>query len=182
MSYFEARYSASRLGLQVLFAVMIVGIGAAVHEMTPAQLWLKPGEQPVVFAARFGISAEDLGRGFGWGVIGIGCAVILMAIHNSRFKGPVASITEEGLYWYRWSDAIIPWSNIEQIKVETFTRSPVVKLWLRDRRISPPRRWFRPMDPISRLIGYGDMVISLAGTNKSIEDFIGALESCKKSA
>jgi hypothetical protein len=91
-------------------------------------------------------------------------------------RGDVIVVDRQGLFWRRWSDATIPWSAIRSIEPRSIRRNRFLCLWLHDHRQFPPGSWIGRAGAANRALGFGDIAITTAGTDRRFDELLAALE------
>lgn len=90
-------------------------------------------------------------------------------------------IGPSGVRWRRWSDSVIPWSEVHDVTQSSMknwwgvTLQRFIVLHLRDPQRFPGRGLSAKLAGANRKMTGGDICISLTGTNRSFDDAMSAI-------
>jgi hypothetical protein len=90
-------------------------------------------------------------------------------------RKPVLEIDESGLLWRRWSETRIPWAAFDRWRVKTTLGIPFATLWLREPTAFPAASVQAVLRLANRWLGYGDITLNAAGTDRTFEELAEAL-------
>ena len=154
---FVARPSRGRLGLMVLGSLAFVGLG----------LWIAGflGEPP---------RPDKLWAGY-LGILFFGLTA-LVGIGRLFDTGEQIIVDSSGIYWSQWSDRKIPWSAIRQISRKSMKNQQFLCLELVDAERYPSTSLVGRLAGANRLLGFGDIAINVAGTDRGFEELIEAVD------
>lgn len=128
-------------------------------------------------AGAFGLSPRSGNPSpVGWfSVIFFGfCAIMGMKmLFNTREQ---VRIGATGIRWTRWSDQLIPWSEIEKVTTWHYKGQKSIILHLRDPDLFPGRGILGRAAKANRLMTGGDIGITMIGTNRSFADAMAAID------
>ena len=101
----------------------------------------------------------------------------------SRFLDDRAQVEigPQGVRSARWSDHVIPWSEIADITTWTYKRQKSIILRLKHPERYPGRRLPGRLSSANKALTGGDVSISLTGTNRSHDDAMAAITLFKNS-
>jgi len=110
------------------------------------------------------------------GVVGLiffgGCTIAIL--WRLRHVGPAIEISTAGLCWRQFSDRTIPWHEVVHAEVRVVRRQKFLCLWLRT-----PVQWRGRMmaksAALSTQMGFGDMALSVLGTDRSFDELVVAV-------
>jgi hypothetical protein len=85
-------------------------------------------------------------------------------------------VDRDGVIWRQRSDARIPWSEIRSVRSFTIRRQHLLSIDLKEPALFPPTTLLGRLGNANRSLGFGDVVISTAGTNRSFRDLRAAIE------
>lgn len=163
MGDFVARNSRWRLTLLFLGAVGFVAIG----------LWMGGAFGAPPGSARY---PDAVVFAVGWlGVMFFGlCAIAALG----RLFGPSEQlkIDRSGVRYKGWSGELIPWSEIVDVTTWSGKGQKAMILHLRDRARFPGRGLSAMLARANRMFTGGDIFISLAGTDRSFDEAMSAIE------
>jgi hypothetical protein len=101
------------------------------------------------------------------------CAV---AIAKKFFDGRVQlQVGPAGIVWSRWSDQLIPWSEITDVSTWSYRGQKVIILHLNNPDRFPGRGLAAKLAGANRMLMGGDIAISLTGTDRSYDDAMSAI-------
>lgn len=153
---FVARNAPVRVLLLAALAAGFVAIG----------LWI---------VGAFGPAPDDAPRWAGWlsiAFFGPGCVLILARLFQPSEQ---LRIDRDGIRWRQWSDDLIPWSAVRAIEQASVHNQKFLCL-----RLDQPER-YRSTQLLGRLgganraLGFGDIAISVTGTDRSFDDLVRAV-------
>ena len=103
---------------------------------------------------------------FGWAAILFFGPYTVVAGAQFRHRGPILEVNADGVRYARWADRLIPWSDIASVKRKQVKFYHVTCVGLRDPE-QYPRSWVRRvMSALNRARGYGDLTLSVVGTDR----------------
>ena len=92
----------------------------------------------------------------------------LSAVSRMRMlvkRSALLCISENGLHWAEWSDAVIPWSEISEVSTWSSKGQRAIVVHLRNADRYPGRGLRAWMNKINRSFTGGDLVISMNNTD-----------------
>jgi len=153
---FVARPSPGRLMLLLLAALALVALGLWIAGAfgpppDPGQAWIG-----YVVAPLFGLAA-------------------LVGIRRLFDRDDQIIIDDQGIYCKAWSDRTIPWLAIRAIERHSYKNQDFISLTLDD-----PSRYslggLARMQGLNRMLGFGDVSLTTAGTDRTLDELLDALE------
>jgi hypothetical protein len=162
MDDFVALPSRSRIALLTLGAVAFVAAG----------LWMGGVFGPPPPSRRY---SPELVFLIGWvSVVFFGfCGVMgLRRLFDGREQLRIGSA---GIRVAQWSDQTIPWSEILDVTTWSYRRRKAIVLHLRDKTRFPGRGMAAMLASLNRNLTGGDITISLAGTNRGVEEALSSI-------
>jgi hypothetical protein len=105
--------------------------------------------------------------------------IIIWLTINMRLLGmrdPVIEVDRQGLLWRRWSPRRIDWDAVAHWEVKRHMRVSFVTFWLKDPSQHRSTTIHRLLAPGNRLLGMGDVTLNAAGTHRSFEALLAAVE------
>jgi hypothetical protein len=172
---FEAHYTKFR---QVMLGLLGAGFGAVGFWMltqTAADFEGSSGRRIASLGAMFGVSAETAGHTIGLIALFMGIATLPIIVLNLRHKGPALRVSAEGVYWHRWSQTPIPWSNVAKIAPYSVQGQKMVGITLIDPALNKKPGLFGKLSSANRAMGFGDLSLSVQGTDGKYDDLVEAL-------
>lgn len=161
MTAFTARLSRWRILLLFGGAVLLTGVG----------VWL---------AGLLGASPAPDGIWAGWiGMVFFGiCAASMVPM---LFDTDVhIRISAQGIFWKRWNDQTIPWSEISDIRSWELSGQKMVVLKLRDPSRFPGKGIQGLLAAPNRAITGGDISLVLTGTDQSADAALAAIRQYRR--
>lgn len=159
MTPFEARNSPWRIARLLALGLAFVGLGA----------WMIGafGGQP---------DHHFKTQVAGWAsIIFFGLCVIVGA--RRLFEAEVEiRIDANGIYWRRRSSHVIPWNAIDRVTIGDVRGQRFACLFLRDPRAFPSDGFRGMLAGANKALGFGDVVLGVAGTDRSFDELISAIE------
>ena len=172
---FEAHYSSGRLIGIAAIGLGFVALGARMVGLY-GSLPVADGSGPAAaLADLLGISEATIVHVIGGAGLLMGLLVLPAVFKLSRHKGPVMIINADGIYWHRWADKPIPWSNVETIKPYQIHSQKLVAITLKDRDLIPQRAPRKAVSTANRAMGYGDFSLTLQGTDGKYQALLDTL-------
>jgi len=171
---FEARYKPTKV-----FGLIILGLVFAALGWWMAQRLDGAFADSVKIegvAAILGVSDNAVGHGIGWMCALMGIAALPVAFKRLSFNGPVIRIDQRGIYWHRWSEKPIPWSNIASYRPYCIHRQKMVGLTLRDPSRDRSTSLLGKMARFNAMTGFGHVALSVQSTDKSFDEMLKAIE------
>ncbi len=172
---FEAHYTKSK---QVLLGLLGIGFGAAgvwMMMQTAADFEGGAGRTLSGLAALFGVSTQTAGHAIGLIALFMGIATLPIVILNLRHKGAAIRINADGIYSHRWSEQPIPWTNVAKVEPYSVQRQKFVGVTLIDPALNKKPRLFSKLGSANRALGYGDLALTVQGTDGEYDDLVEAL-------
>jgi hypothetical protein len=154
---FVARNSPSRLALMVLGAAAFVALG----------LWL---------AGLFGPPPKPGREWLGWlASVFFGFAGIVGA-RRLFDRSDQLVIDRNGIFWRHWSETTIPWSAIESFSRHSIRRQQFLSLHLKSPAMFPRSGAGGWVGNLNRGLGFGDIALTVAGTDRSFDELVEAID------
>jgi hypothetical protein len=172
---FEAHYTKAR---QVMLGLLGLGFGAAgiwMLTLSAVDFEGSAARKIAGLGALFGASAETTGHAIGLIALFMGIAVLPIVLLNLRHKGPALRIDAQGIYAHRWSEQPIPWSNVAKVAPYSVQRQKFVGVTLIDPALNRKAGLFGKLSGANRALGYGDLALSVQGTDGQYDDLVEAL-------
>jgi hypothetical protein len=160
---FVASPSRCRIALLFLSALGFVAAGA----------WMMGAFGPVPDSPRYP-AAESFW--FGIASILLGSIASLWMVPEFLKANEVLRVGSAGVRYRRWSNQLIPWSQIREITTWTVRNQRGIALHLEDPSAFPGRLIPGALAKANRWFSGGDIHISLVGTDRSVDDALSALE------
>ena len=85
-------------------------------------------------------------------------------------------IDQHGIQWRRWSDDLIPWSEITDVTTWQHKGQKAIVLHLRDAARFPGRGLMGWAGKANRALTGGDIGITMTGTDRSTDEAMAAIE------
>lgn len=168
MDEFVAYPSRWRIALLTMlsFGFVVLGLGMIGAFGAP---WVSPRRSLVV------------GMTVGWICITFFGACTFIIARRFFETGPLLRILSEGVWWKRWSDQIIPWSEISDVTIWQSKGwlqkgHKCIILHLRDQAQFPRMRLMGWAGKANRALTGGDIAISLLGTDRSVSEAMAAID------
>lgn len=89
---------------------------------------------------------------------------------------PLLRIDQNGVWWHRWSNQIIPWSEITKVTEFRARLDRTIVLHLRNPDKFPRPQIWTFLSKINRALGGGDVAIGPFVLDKSFEEIMAAIE------
>lgn len=148
---FEAEFSRPRFVLLTLGCLLFAVAG----------LWMSG-----VFGAA--PSADTTTRVIGWLTVPFWGLLALSSARRLLRPGVELRIDRAGIFSRTWSDQVIPWSAITGFREVTINRQRALCLTTSDPSAFPPKgRLMRATRRLNRLVGFGDVWISMGNLNRN---------------
>jgi len=171
---FEAYYSKAKLALMAVLGVLFAALGAWMLTQTADDMADGGGRKIVALANLFGTEPATMAHIIGWLCIAMGVAVLPIVLLNLRHKGPAMRIDANGVYWHRWSEETIPWTNIDTLKPYSVQAQKFVGITLFDPSLTTRKGLLGKLKGVNNALGYGHVALSLQGTDG---DYAGMVET-----
>jgi hypothetical protein len=127
-------------------------------------------------AGLFGAQPDPGKAWAGWlgtAIFGL-CAMVALPRLFNRDEAIV--VDAQGVYWARWSERTIPWLAIKAVERHTVQGQSFLCLSLDDPSRHPSDRMLGMLSGVTRGLGFGDVAVSVQGTDRSIDELIDAIE------
>jgi hypothetical protein len=171
---FEAHYVRWRLALMVLLGLGFIALGLWFVTADASVFEGNSGGRLAGLATLLGMTEARFAAILGWLCVLLGAGAGLVAVQNMVHKGPAIRIDADGIYWHRWSDTPIPWSNVAELSSYAINRQKFLGIKLVDRSLSPPRGLLGKLARLNAATGFGDVALILQGTDRRHEDMEAA--------
>jgi len=163
MEDFVAKTSRPRMALMVVGSLALAAIGLWMSGL----LWAPPVSRR---------ASPEMVESAGWaGMILFGLCVVMGAklwLENSE----QLRIGQNGIRYSRWSDQVIPWSEIENVSEWRHKGLRSIILHLRQPSLFPGRGVMGIAGRANRALTGGDISISLTGVDRSFNDAMAAIQ------
>lgn len=172
---FEAHYTKAR---QLLLGLLGLGFGAAglwMLTLSAADFEGSSARKIAGLAALFGVSTQTVGHAIGLIALFMGIAILPIVVLNLRHKGAALRINADGIYSHRWSEQPIPWSNVAKVEPYSVQRQKFVGVTLIDPALNRKPGMFSKLSGANRALGYGDLALTVQGTDGNYDDLVEAL-------
>jgi len=117
-----------------------------------------------------------LGMAMGWIVVAF-FGLCAISIGRMFFETEaLLRIDQHGIQWRRWSDDLIPWSEITDVTMWQHKAQKAIVLHLRDPAQFPGRGIMGWAGKANRALTGGDIGISMTGTDRSVSEAMAAIE------
>jgi hypothetical protein len=170
MDEFRAYYSRWRVALlfSLCLAFVVLGLWMAgvIGEPPDPENWSR---------RRRGLPPEILPY-IGWVSVvffGIGLPISAKRFFDHDVQ---LQIGPTGIRWSQWSDTTIPWSEIDRISVWSYQRQKHIILHLHRPDDFPGRGVAARLARANRMMTSGDIGIAIAGTDRSFDEAMAAIE------
>ena len=170
---FVAYYKMTRLLGLAAIGVLFAGLGI-VLAMEPAGSFDHSGKIQII-GLLFGGNNDLAGHVLGWVTMLFGAAVFPVIINQMGHREPALRIDADGIYWHRWSPKPIGWANVARFEQRSVYKQKFVSLWLHNPSRDPGRGLLGKMARANKAIGFGDVSLSIQGTDKSFEELLEAV-------
>ncbi len=170
---FIAYYKTTRLLGLAGIGILFMGMGA-VLAMQPAGAFDHSAKIEMI-GLLLGGNNDLAGHGLGWIAVLSGAAIFPVIIKLMGHREPVMRIDADGIYWHRWSDKPIAWGNVASFKPTSVRAQKFVSIWLHHRSRDPGKGLLGKLAGANRAIGFGDVALSVQGTDKSFEELLEAV-------
>ena len=155
MTPFEANGSRWRVILLLAGALAFVALGVFV-------LTIKPTDIARTIA---GVAA-----------IAVFGAFFLIGLPRLRTHGAELRVDQRGIMWRRWSGDTIPWAAIDRITVGEIRGQHFACLFLRDPGAYRSTTFAGKLAGANKAMGFGDIALSVTGTDRSFDELMAAIE------
>lgn len=156
MEPFVARNNPLRLALILLGCVGFILAGC----------WL---------AGLFGTSPSPNRAWAGWAAIVFFGLVAVVVLRRLLDGGDQIVVDRNGIFWRSWSDSPIPWGAIRSIRTAAIRNQPFLCIDLHEPSAHPPRRR-SPVHAMNRRMGFGDIAITVQGTDRRFAELEAAVD------
>lgn len=167
MDEFVAYPSRWRLALLFLLSLgfVVVSLGMIGAFGAP---WVSPRRSLVV------------GMGIGWFSLIFSGACVISIGRSLLDTGALLRIGEQGIWWKRWSDVIIPWSEITEVTTWQHKGQKFLILHLRDPAQFPGQGVMGWMGKANRALTGGDIGITMTGTDRRVNEALAAVDCFRR--
>lgn len=155
MTPFEANGSRWRVILLLAGALAFVALGIVV-------LTIKPTDIARTIA---GVAA-----------IAVFGAFFLIGLPRLGTQDAEIRVDQRGIMWKRWSGDTIPWSAIERVTVGQISNQRFACLFLRDPGAYRSTTVAGKFAGTNKAMGFGDIALSVTGTDRSFDELMAAIE------
>jgi hypothetical protein len=104
-------------------------------------------------------------------------AVLVLESLRLRSKEPVLRIDERGILWRRWSEQLIPWSEVASLRLFSIQRVHFVGLVLHSPERFPSSTLLGRSAKVNRAFTQCDVCLEIQGTNRRHTELVSAVES-----
>lgn len=155
---FEARVSRIKvLGLLLICVVSVIG--------------------GLLIGGVFGDGSDTLiTRISGWLIVGVSGLLVAIGVTRLIRGGLVLRIDADGVYWRRWSEQVIPWSAIREIKVRELRGQQFLDVNLYDPAAYPPKFLIRWVRRLNTARAFGDLSLNVFDSDRSFADLLAAFD------
>lgn len=121
-----------------------------------------------------------VGMAIGW-ICLIFFGACMIAIGRMFFEtGALLRVGPQGIWWKRWSDEIIPWSEITDVTMWQHRGQKFLILHLRDPAQFPAGGSMGWAGKANRTLTGGDIGITMSGTDRSVSEALAAVECFRR--
>jgi len=111
----------------------------------------------------------------GWiGIAFFGPAAFILA-RRLFDREPQLIVDERGIYSKHWSSKAVPWNEIQRIVHASVQRQHFLCVFLTNPDRHPPETFMGQAMRANRALGFGDLAISVTGTNRSFDELCRAV-------
>jgi hypothetical protein len=133
-------------------------------------------------AGLFGEAPQPGMEFWGWlSILFFGACGIAM-LPSLLTTGDAIRISAQGIYFKRWSDATIPWSEITRVSRFSVEGQDMIILNLKDPSRFPSTGLLGKLNPANRALSSGDITIPLAGTTGNFDEAMAAIDHFRAKA
>jgi hypothetical protein len=170
---FEAHVSKGRMWLIIFLALGFAVVG----------IWFVNAAVELSQTVRFVFFRDPIIlRVFGWAAVAIGIVGAAVGVRQLFRTGPVIEADERGLRWRRWSDSFIPWSAITDATPRAIGRQQFLCLTLDQPERYKGKSLSGLVAGMNKNMGYGDVTISMQGTDRTMQDLLDAVARLRVAA
>lgn len=169
MKEFRAYYSRWRMTLILLICLGFVTLGLLLAGV------IGEPPDPDAWSRRRRSIPPELFPYFGWfcaALFGIGVPIILKRFFDHDVQ---VAIGAAGIRVSRWSEATIPWSEIQRVSVWKYQHQKHIILHLHRPEAFPGRGIAAKLSGANRMLTGGDIAITLVGTDGRFDDAMAAI-------
>jgi hypothetical protein len=131
-------------------------------------------------AGLFGTAPPDAPQWAGWaGIVFFGLTGIVSA-RRMLDREDMVRIGAPGVWYRLWSDDVIPWSEIADVGVWEYRGQKTIVLKLQHPERFPSATMMGKFAAANRALTGGDVAIMMLGTDKSFDDAMQAIASCRR--
>jgi len=136
-------------------------------------LWMAGAFGPAPSSGRY---SPEIVAIIGWFSVLFSGFVSLAAARRVFDSKEELRIGSNGVLWRRWSDDVVPWSEIEDVTSYSVKRQKFIVLHLRDPDLFPARGLVNSLlASVNRHMTGGDICITLGGTDRSFDEAADAI-------
>lgn len=162
---FEAHYSRWRLARQGVSGLALLAAGAWAASR-PANAFEDSSSQRIEGLANlFGLSTAVMGQAIGATLLALVLLILPVIARNWLHRGPAVRIDQSGVLFHPWSDKPVAWGNIAAVTPYVIRRHRMVGIELIDPARDIPRSILGRLGRANRALGFGDLSITLQGTD-----------------
>lgn len=141
--------------------------------------WSSLAAVSVVFAHPSGPLADlhVVARVAAWACAALFLVVLFFEARRLASKDPVLRIDERGILWRRWSEQLIPWSEVASLRLFSVRRVHFVGLVLRTPERFPSSTILGRTAKANRAFTNCDVCLEIQGTDRCHDELVSAIES-----
>lgn len=112
----------------------------------------------------------------GWACVlffGTGAVIFARRMFDA---GEELRIDGNGILYHRWSDRLIPWSQIADVSLWQYKRQKAIQLKLRNPELHPGKGLLGRLQAMNRGLTGGDVSISMTITDRSTDEALAAID------
>jgi hypothetical protein len=91
-------------------------------------------------------------------------------------SGDQIVVDRNGIFWRQWSEMTIPWSAIRSFERRSVRNQHFLSLHLKDASQFPRSGMGLWSSGLNKGLGFGDVAITAAGTDRSFDELLAAVE------
>lgn len=163
MDDFVAQASRSQTILLIMGSIALVVIG----------MWMIGSFGPPPAPNRY---SPEIIYGMGWASIIFFACCGVAGIKKLFDASEQLRIGPAGILWNKWSDQIIPWTEISDVTEWNYQRQRFIILDLRNPEKFPNQGVSALLAKANQRLTGGDIALSLTGTNRTFEEAMAAID------